>query len=123
MAEVATGTPAPTAEELKQMRAVYLQGGLHRLMAPHIVYAEPACPHAGCGQQMHAIGFCLEDRGRAIHDSLVRAWWSDVGFAGRCPHCGGWIHFTISGKTAITAEEAAGYPQLPDDWYSKATIL
>lgn len=51
------------------------------------------------------------------------AWWNDLGFAGRCPRCGGWIHFTIRGKNAITAEEAAGYPQLPADWHAKATIL
>ena len=32
------------------------------------------------------------------------------GFAGQCPACGGWIHFTIRGKQAITAEEAAQLP-------------
>jgi len=72
---------------------------------------------------MQAIDFRLEDHGRAVHDPLVRAWWSDLGFVGRCPRCGGWVHFTIRGKSAITAADAAGYPQLPDDWYVKATIL
>ena len=92
-------------------------------MAPHIVYPEPTCPHAGCGEPMQAIDFRLEDHGRAIHDPLVRAWWNDTGFVGRCPHCGGWIHFTIRAKRAVTADEAAQYPQLPDDWHAKATIL
>jgi hypothetical protein len=123
MAEVATGATPPSAEELNQMHAIYRQGGLDRLIAPHVFYTEPTCPHIGCGQPMHAIDFRLEDHGRAIHDPLVRAWWNDVGFAGRCPHCDGWIHYTITDKTAITAEDAARYPQLPDDWYAKATVL
>ena len=72
---------------------------------------------------MQAIAFRLEDHGRAIHDSLVRDWWADTGFAGRCPRCGGWIHFTIRAKRAITAEEAARYPRLPEDWHARATIL
>ena len=82
-----------------------------------------SCPHDDCDQQMQAIDFRLEDHGRSAHDPLVRDWWNDQGFAGRCPRCGGWIHFTIRGKTAITAEQAAGYLQLPDDWHAKATIL
>jgi hypothetical protein len=71
---------------------------------------------------MQAIAFRLENHGRAVHDPLVRAWWEDTGFAGRCPRCGGWIHFTIRAKRAITPKEAAEHPQLPDDWYARATI-
>lgn len=92
-------------------------------MAPHVVYPDAACPHAGCGQPMQAIDFRLEDRGRAVHDPLVRAWWDDTGFAGQCPACHGWIHFTIRGKRPITADEAAHLPQLPPDWYETATVL
>jgi hypothetical protein len=114
---------ASTAEELDQMHALYRQGGQERQMAPHIVYHEGSCPHDDCDQPMQAIDFRLEDYGRAVHDPLVRAWWNDTGFAGRCPRCGGWVHFTIRAKRAITAEEAAQYPQLPDDWHTKATIL
>jgi hypothetical protein len=110
-------------DALDQMHEHYRQGGRARLMAPHVVYAEPTCPHPGCGEPMQAIDFRIEDHGRAVHDPLVRAWWNDTGFAGRCPHCGGWIHFTIRSKRAITADEAARYPQLPDDWHAKATIL
>ena len=123
MAGLASRARDQIVDELSQMHDVYRQGGLDRNMAPHIVYSEPSCPHVGCGQPMQAIDFRLEDHGRAVHDPLVRAWWNDTGFAGRCPHCGGWIHFTIKAKTAITAEEAAKYPQLPDDWFAKATIL
>ena len=47
----------------------------------------------------------------------------DAGFAGRCPNCDGWIHFTIHGKKAISAEEAEALPKLPDDWYANALIL
>ena len=32
--------------------------------------------------------------------------WDDTGFVGRCPRCGGWIHFTIRGKRPISPEEA-----------------
>lgn len=114
---------ALTAEERDQMDALYRQGGRERQMAPHIVYPEASCPHDDCDQPMQAIDFRLEDHGRAVHDPLVRAWWDDTSFAGRCPRCGGWIHFTIRDKRAITPEEASGYPRLPDDWHARATIL
>src|SRR6266404_1640209 len=119
MAEISTRSK----DELDRMHDLYRRGGQERQMAPHIVYPEAACPHDGCGQPMHAIDFRLEDHGRAVHDPLVRAWWNDTGFVGRCSHCGGWIHFTIKAKSAITAEEAAKYPQLPDTWFATATIL
>ena len=96
-----------TTQELDQMHALYRQGGSEHRCALHIVYASPTCPHVGCGEPMQAIDFRLEDHGRAVHDPLVRAWWNDTGFVGRCPHCGGWIHFTIRSKQAITADEAA----------------
>ncbi len=123
MAGVASRSEKQVAEELSRMHALYRQGGLDRQMVPHVVYEEPSCPHADCGQPMQAIDFRLEDHGRAVHDPLVRAWWNDTGFVGRCPHCGGWIHFAIKAKSAITAEEAAKYPQLPDTWFATATIL
>lgn len=113
----------PTAEELEQMHALYLEGGAERQRAPHIVYADLACPYPGCEQRAQAIDFCLKAHGRAVHDPLVRAWWSDAGFAGHCPGCGGWIHFTIGGKRAITAVEASQLPQLPENWAAVATIL
>jgi hypothetical protein len=123
MSKVGAKAIVTTAGERDQMHALYRHGGRERQMAPHIVYPEASCPHEDCDQPMQAIDFRLEDHGRAVHDPLVRAWWDDTGFAGRCPACGGWIHFTIRGKNAITEEEAAGYPQLPDDWHAKATIL
>jgi hypothetical protein len=123
MSKGSSGTMTSTAEERDRMHALYRQGGRERQMAPHIVYPEASCPHDDCDQPMQAIHFRLEDHGRAVHDPLVRAWWDDTGFVGRCPRCGGWIHFKIQGKRAITPEEAAGYPQLPDDWHAKATIL
>jgi len=123
MAEVSIGSIAQAAEELDQMHALYRRGGQERSMAPHIVYPDAICPHTGCRQQMQAIDFRLEAHGRSVHDPLVRAWWEDTGFVGRCPHCGGWIHFTIRAKRVVTAEEAARYPQLPDNWHALAIIL
>jgi hypothetical protein len=72
---------------------------------------------------MQAIDFRLEAHGRDVHDPLVRAWWNDTGFAGRCPGCHRWIHFTIQTKRAIAEEEAAQLPRLPDDWHVAAIIV
>lgn len=113
----------PTAAELDEMHATYRKGGLSRRMAPHIVYSDATCPHAGCDQHLQGIDFRLEAHGKAVHDALLRAWWDDTGFAGKCPRCQGWIHFTIRDKRAITAEEAASLPQLPEDWHAVATII
>jgi hypothetical protein len=33
------------------------------------------------------------------------------------------VRFTIRGKRAITAEEAARLPQLPDGWFDEAVVL
>jgi hypothetical protein len=111
--------PRSGSSQLEQMR----EGGAHCGMAPQVVYANAACPHGGCQQPLHAIDFRLEAFGRAIHDPLERAWWSDVGFAGRCPSCGGWIHFTIRGKRAIDDAEAKSLSQLPANWADEAVIL
>jgi hypothetical protein len=105
------------------MHAVYREGGLRRAMAPHVIYVEPGCPHPGCRCRLHAIDFRLEAFGRDIHDALVKAWWDDTGFAGKCPECGRWIHFTIRGKRAIDEHEAAALRQLPANWASEAVIL
>jgi hypothetical protein len=92
-------------------------------MAPHVVYKEHECPHDGCHHSLQAIDFRLEAFGRPVHDSLVKAWWADVGFAGRCPGCGHWIHFTVRGKRAIDQAEADALPKLPDNWADEAVIL
>jgi len=120
---MATTPTTLTAAELERMHTLYRQGGGDRHMAPHIVYADATCPHAGCSQRMQAIDFRLESHGRSVHDPLVRAWWDDTGFVGRCPGCHRWIHFTIRAKRAVTDEEAARLPQLPDDWADAAVIL
>jgi hypothetical protein len=108
--------------ELERMHTLYRQGGLERGMAPHIVYVDEFCPY-GCGQRMQAIDFRVEAYGPTVHDPLVRAWWNDIGFAGKCPNCGGWIHFTIRAKQAISEDEAAALPKLPEDWHKHAVIL
>src|SRR5260370_1107295 len=97
---------AATPEDPDRMHALYRKEGQQRQMAPHVVYSDASCPHAGCGRQLQAIDFRLEAYGASVHDPLVRAWWNDTGFAGRCPTCGGWIHFTIRDKRPVTAAEA-----------------
>ncbi len=123
MAKAAAEATTSSGQERAAMHDLYRQGGHERQMAPHIVYHATSCPHEGCDQPMRAIDFRREDHGRAVQDPLVRAWWNDTGFAGRCPQCGGWIHFTIRDKGAIGADEAARYPQLRGEWYVRATIL
>ena len=115
--------PRQDASQIDQMHALYREGGADRRMAPHVIYQDAGCPHEGCGQLLHAIDFRLEAFGRAVHDPLVRAWWSDVGFAGKCPACHGWIHFKIRGKRAISEAEAQAIPQLPLNWVEEAVIL
>ena len=115
--------PIQVDTDADSMHAVYRRGGAERAMAPHVVYKDRGCPHSGCHQNLHAVDFRLEAFGRDVHDPLVRAWWSDVGFAGQCPSCHGWIHFTIQGKRAIDEAEAHTLPQLPADWAIEAVIL
>jgi hypothetical protein len=123
MAPNGVSLQAPTAAELEHMREFYRKGGEKSQMAPHIVYADDTCPHPGCTQRMQGIDFRLEAYGPAVHDPLVRAWWNDTGFAGRCPRCRGWIHFTLRGKRALADGEAQQLPQLPDSWHQAALIL
>jgi hypothetical protein len=123
MVKTAADLEKPTTEERHHMHALYRQGGQDRHRPPHIIYQEVTCSHPGCGQKMQGIDFRLDNYGPAIHDPLVKAWWNDTGFAGRCPNCGGWIHFTIHGKTAIAGQEANALPQLPEAWYANALIL
>jgi hypothetical protein len=122
MVRIITAQEVATKDDMERMHEVYRQGGEKHQMAPHVVYGDNTCPH-GCGRRMQAIDFRLEAYGPTVHDPLVRAWWNDHGFAGRCPQCGSWIHFTIRGKRAISATEANQLPQLPDDWHQKAIIL
>jgi hypothetical protein len=102
---------------------LYRQLGAAHAGPAMVVYGQAICPHAGCQQSLRAIDFRLEAFGPNVHDPLVRAWWADTGFAGRCPSCGGWIHFTVRGKRSISEEEAAGVPQLPPNWADEAIIL
>ena len=105
------------------MHDVYRHGGSEKQMAPHVIYSESKCPHDDCDHPLQAIDFRPKDYGRTIHDPLVKAWWEDSGFAGQCPKCGGWIHFTIREKKALSAEQAGNYLHLPDDWADNALIL
>src|SRR5207249_3644187 len=87
---------ALSQEELEELDRFYRAGGLQRMASPHIHYHDSKCPHAGCNHGMEWIDFQLELHGEPerIYKPLVRAWWDGTGFAGRCPVCNGWIHFT-----------------------------
>ena len=123
MADVPTNLTTPTSDELEEMHATYREGGQSHQTAPHVVYPDDSCPHEGCQQRLQAIDFRLQAFGNPVHDPLVRAWWDDTGFAGRCPSCGNWIRFTIREKKAVSAEEASQLPTLPDSWFREAIVL
>jgi hypothetical protein len=116
-------TAAESAVDREQMHSLYRHGGEERQLAPQVAYLDANCRHQGCEQKLQAIDYRLDDHGRAIHDPLVRAWWNDTGFVGRCPGCGGWVHFTIRSKRAVSDDEAGQFPKLPDNWHVGATIL
>jgi hypothetical protein len=109
--------------QLEEMHRIYREGGAKHGTAPHVIYHDATRPHDGCPQLLHALDFRLEAFGRAVHDPLVRAWWDDVGFVGRCPGFGGWVHFAIRGKRAVDEQEAQSLPQLPPNWADEAVIL
>jgi hypothetical protein len=92
------------------------------MASPHVHYENPNCPHAGCDHKMEWIDFQLELYGdqENIYKPLVRSWWDGTGFAGRCPQCQQWVRFTTLGMQAVTEEEAATVPQLPEDWHAVA---
>jgi hypothetical protein len=92
-------------------------------MAPHAIYQDPGCPQPGCQHRLQGIDFRLEQFGPTVHDTLLRAWWTDTGFAGRCPGCSRWVHFKIRGKRAVNEQEAMQLPQLPHDWADHAFFL
>ena len=113
MDRISTRSAASLEDELERMHAFYRRGGQERQVAPQIVYQDAACPHTDCGQQMQVIDFRLEDHGRAIRDPLVRTWWNDTGFVGRCPHCGGWVHFTIRASAPSRLRKPPGTRNCP----------
>jgi len=123
MDSVSNTHSSPTATELESMHETYCRGSLEHRLAPHAIYADPTCPHTGCRQRLQGIDFRLEEHGQSLHDTLLRAWWSDAGIAGRCSSCRRWIHFTIRTKRAISEADAAHLPQLPPNRADHALIL
>lgn len=113
-----------SSRQMEEMDRFYREGGLRQMASPHIHYHEPACPHPGCPQRMEWIDFQLELFGdlEGVYNPLVRSWWEGKGFVGRCPTCGGWVHFTTLGMEAVTDEQAAGLVKLPDNWHTVAAF-
>jgi hypothetical protein len=111
-----------STSEIEQLDRFYRAGGLKNMASPHIHYDDPNCPHAGCTHKMEWIDFRVELHGdpEGVYRPLVRSWWEGKGFAGRCPGCGRWVHFTTLRMTAISDEEATHLPRLPDSWHSVA---
>jgi hypothetical protein len=114
--------PAPPSVNQEEFDRIYREGGLRRMATPHVHYHDPLCPHPGCGHKMEWIDFQLELYGdpEGLYKTLVRAWWDGTGFAGRCPNCGGWIHFTSLRMQPLTEEQASQLPRLPEDWHTVA---
>jgi len=108
--------------DLEELDRVYREGGLRTMASPHVHYHDAACPHPGCGHKMEWIDFQLELFGdpEGIYKPLVRAWWDGTGFAGRCPQCGGLLHFTTLRMEPLSDEAAKQLPHLPDNWHAIA---
>lgn len=111
-----------SSQELVELDRFYRAGGLRQMASPHVHYQDSTCPHAGCTHKMEWIDFQLELYGdpEGIYKPLVTAWWDDTGFAGRCPSCGGWIHFTTLRMEGIDDAQSARLPRLPDQWHTVA---
>jgi len=109
-------------DEIERLDRFYREGGLRAMASPHVHYDEPACPHPGCGHRMEWIDFKLELHGdpAGVYQPLVRAWWDGTGFAGRCPHCQGWIHFQTLGMSGLDESGAGRIPRLPEGWATVA---
>lgn len=118
---MATGKTLSPAK-IEELDQFYREGGLRQMASPHVHYHDPACPHPNCRHEMEWIDFRLElyDDTEGIYKPLVRAWWDGTGFVGRCPQCGGWIHFTTLRMEAVSETDAANLLQLPDDWHTVA---
>ena len=73
---------------------------------------------------MEWIDFKLKLHGdpEGIYKPLVRAWWDGTGFAGGCPTCGGWIHFTTLVMAPSDGVSSQALPQLPANWAERAQI-
>lgn len=110
-------------KEVEELDRLYREGGLKQMASPHIHYADGVCPH-GCGYKMEWIDFQLELFGdpEGIYKPLVKAWWEGTGFAGRCPQCDNWIHFKTLGMMALSEDEAAALPKLPEQWNATAQL-
>lgn len=108
--------------EIEEMDRIYREGGLRQMASPHVHYHDALCPHPGCGHKMEWIDFQLELFGdlENVYKPLVRAWWEGTGFAGRCPVCQGWVHFTTLRMNMLNDEAAAKIPRLPDQWHTVA---
>jgi len=113
-----TNNPMVASTEIEELDRIYREGGLRRMASPHIHYHDPNCPHPNCNHKMEWIDFRIELYGdkEGLYKPLVRAWWDGKGFAGRCPACSRWIHFTTLGMEALQENQADQFLHLPDNW-------
>ena len=111
----------PSASDLEVYDRVYREAGLRAMAPVYIRYADPFCPHSGCGHRMEWIAFELGSN--EGDERLIRSWWAGVGFAGRCPKCRDWIRFRTRGMSRVEGDEATGLPRLPDDWHQVARFV
>ncbi len=113
-------------EEVERRIAEYRRLGFQRRAEPQVVYQPPhqQCPWPGCGSRIRGIKFQLESLNDPVRFSQwLAAWWQGPGLVGRCPGCGHYVLFEITGKKAVQDPTAMGSALLPDDWHQWAYLV
>jgi hypothetical protein len=113
-------------EEVQRRIAEYRRLGFQRQAPPQVVYwgDNALCPWSGCGLWIAGIKFQLENMGDPSAVSRwLSSWWNGPGLVGRCPKCGNYVLFDVTGKQAVTDLGPLEGAVLPEDWHVKAYVV
>jgi hypothetical protein len=113
-------------EEIKRRVELYCDEAFKRQAMPHAIYQDPfiVCPWPNCGYRIGGVDFQLEKgKDPVFYQQAVFAWWKGEGLAGRCPGCGKYVLFTVTGKLCLDDRDLAGKFVLPDNWHEQAYIM
>lgn len=121
----ATNIEAPVSSAEQERRiAEYRRVSFERDAPPQVVYHDPyvSCPWPDCTWRIDGIHFQLDEWADPSRRELYQeAWWQGRGLVGRCPGCGKYVLFSVSGKAAV--DDVCGLIVLPDDWHGHAHVV